>query len=379
MGQTTITPTATLPPSRSTIPIQSRETRSVNEVPVILRVPYEQWFVPPRCRTPRPEWFLDEGAVMIRVVQPEEAPVAYRVKSRPLPLYPEHGRDCDVRIFEGKFWWPLLHDNGRRFVEPAEFQRYAKEGLPLAVLAIDPSISVPTGRWPLILFDDGAARTVGESDKDLRWGYVQANRLRTAFCADKVLVEAGEPIFYAVPSRGGIEIEVGPSAWDRCGAYSAMGGPDRQQRREAARLGSAFGAGELDTALRSFSERGVGVHQNAELELLMSSSETGAAALLCGRALAEFIWQEAGREGFWTAALKNSVPAVAGAGAPFATAEDLVHRDVLEQISASRDPVILREFFREAQDARDILTRWKSLGISGFAAKDEVALALLAD
>ncbi|MGO4510170.1 hypothetical protein AB4Z51_24450 [Bradyrhizobium sp. 2TAF36] len=350
----------------------------MNEVPLTIRVPYEQWFVPRRCRTMRPDWFMDQRPVMIPLVEPEEAPIAYRIKSNPLPLAPDECRDYAVRVLDEKFWWPLSRSDGKGFVSPAEFSQAAATGLPQAVLAIDPSISVPTGRWPLNLFDQGSVRSVGESDRELRWGYVQANRLRLAFCGNQVLVEAGEPVFYAVPSRGGVEIDVGPSAWDRCKQRDELPGPDRQQRREAARKGLAFGLGEVEGGLRVLADNGFGVHRTADIEILICASETGAAALLCARALAEFLWEEAGHDGFWTDALKRSVRAIANSGAPGASAQDLVHRDVLEQIAWSNDTVVLREYFKEVRAARDILARWKVLGISGFAAKDDAALALLA-
>jgi hypothetical protein len=66
------------------------------------RLPYEQWHVPPRCRTMRPDWFLDEDAVMINVIEPEEAAVAYRVRSDALPLDPDGGHDYAIRSFGGK-------------------------------------------------------------------------------------------------------------------------------------------------------------------------------------------------------------------------------------------------------------------------------------
>lgn len=245
-------------------------------------------------------------------------------------------------------------------------------------MAIDPSISVPSGRWPLKLFDEDSVRSVGESDKELRWGYVQASRLRLAFCGNQVLVEAGEPIFYAVPSRGGLEICVGPSAWDRCKQRGELPGPDRQKRREAARQGLAFGFGELDSGLRVLADNGIGVHQSADIEILSCASETGAASFLCARALAEFLWEEAGHEGLRADVLKRSVRAIADSGLPKASAHDLVHRDVLEQIATSGNAIVAREYFNEVRAARDILARWKVLGISGFAPKDEAALALFA-
>jgi hypothetical protein len=51
---------------------------------------------------------------------------------------------------------------------------------------------------------------------------------------------------------------------------------------------------------------------------------------------------------------------------------------VLEQVAASKDSAVVRGFFREIRDARDILARLNSLGDVGFAPEDEAALANLA-
>jgi hypothetical protein len=355
-----------------------RKGESVIEAPVLLRIPYEQWFVPPRCRAMRAEWFMDEGAVMVRVVDPEDAPIAYRFRpGSPSPDH-DHENEYAVRIHQGNFWWPLSWGDGKFRLGPVEFKIFAAKGLPLAVAAIDPSISVPLRRWPLRLFDANSARSVGSSDKGYRWGWANSNALRVMFCGNEVLVEAGEPVFYAVPCRGGVEIDVGPSAWDRWNERRAMPGPDREQRRDCARRGLAFGVEELENELRILADRGTNARRGIQVETIRSEGSAHAAALLCARALAEFLWEEAGRHGFWTDALRQSVPALANAGEPNASPEDLRHRDVLEQIAATKNTVIVREFAREIRDARDILARWRALGITGFAAADEAAIALLA-
>lgn len=79
----------------------------MKEVPQKLRTPYAQDFVPRGCRNMRMGWFLDEGAVMIGDIEPDEAPVAYRVQSKSLPLDPGGLGQYVIRSFEGKLWWPL--------------------------------------------------------------------------------------------------------------------------------------------------------------------------------------------------------------------------------------------------------------------------------
>jgi hypothetical protein len=145
----------------------------MKQMPMKLRIPYEQWSLPSRCRTMRPSWFLDEDAVMVGVVEPEEAQVAYRVQAKPLPLDPDRGRDYVIRAFEDKLWWPLPYPGGPS-LSPVEFKMLAASGIPLPVLAIDPSISPPLSRWPYTLFEEQSVRRVGDSDQGQRW--VWANR-----------------------------------------------------------------------------------------------------------------------------------------------------------------------------------------------------------
>jgi hypothetical protein len=219
----------------------------MKETPLKLRIPYAQSFIPPRGRKMRTAWFLDEDAVMIRAIEPDEAPVAYRVGSKPLPLDPGARREYAIRSFEGKLWWPLSWHEGPA-MNSGQFAVIAAQGIPIAVLAIDPSIAVPLRCWPLGLFGKDPVREEGDSDKGERWAWAQRNATRVVFCGGEVLVEAGEPVFYALPYQGGVDIEIGPSAWDRRNERHAMPGPDREQRRDCARRGLAFGIDELEKA-----------------------------------------------------------------------------------------------------------------------------------
>ena len=149
----------------------------MKETPLKLRIPYAQSFIPPRGRKMRTAWFLDEDAVMIRAIEPNEAPVAYRVGSKPLPLDPGAGREYAIRSFEGKLWWPLSWDEGPA-MDSGQFAVIAAQGIPIAVLAIDPSIAVPLRCWPLGLFGKDPVREEGDSDKGERWAWAQRNATR---------------------------------------------------------------------------------------------------------------------------------------------------------------------------------------------------------
>jgi hypothetical protein len=318
----------------------------------------------------RRDWFLDEGAVMIGDIEPDEAPVAYRVQSKSLPLDPGGLRQYVIRSFEGKLWWPLSWP-GAPGLHREQFAYLAAEGRPVAVLAIDPSICTPLQQWPYREIGAFQVRRTGASDKGERWAWAHRNALRVVFCGDEVLLECGEPVFYAVSCPGGVKVEIGPAAWDRWNESHALPGPDRAERIDCARRGLAFGLDEFETEVRILTDRGNGVHLRTEIETVHPCHRPDTAALLCERALAEFLWEEARRQEYWTEPLRGNVPAIAGGGEPDST---LVHRQVLEQLAACKGPA-MREFFRELRAARDILHRLNSLASGRLSEEDDAALA----
>ena len=351
----------------------------MKEVPLTLQIPYAQDYVPRKCRKMQTAWFLDEGAVMIRVIEPDEAPVAYRVRSRSLPLDPSQLRQYEIRCFEGKFWWPI---SGRKLNRPdwvrpemhrEDFAWLAANGVSVAVLAIDPSICIPLEQWPSGQFGEVRFRTAGESDKGQRWGWAHRNALRIVFCEDEVLLECGEPLFYAVPCAGGVEIKIGPAAWDRWNAPHVLPGPDRVERLACARQGSAFGLDEFDTEIQILTDRGNGVRLGDEVETVHEHPPRATAALLCERALAEFLREEARQEGYWAELLQRKVPATVADDKPGST---LDYRPILEQLAACSGPD-MREFAAELRAARAILHRLNSFERERNSAEDEAALERL--
>jgi hypothetical protein len=254
-----------------------------------------------------------------------------------------------------------------------DFADLAAEGISVAVLAIDPSICIPLQHWPYREFGTVPSRSAGECDKGQRWAWAHRNALRVVFCGDDVLLECGEPVFYAVPCPGGVEIKIGPSAWDRWNEPHVLPGPDRAERLGCARQGLAFGLDEFDTETRILTDRGNGVQLGDEIETIHPHHGHNTAPLLCERALAEFLRDEARQEGYWTETLRRNVPATAVDDEPDST---LVHRQVLEQLAACSG-LAMREFAPELRAARDILARLNSFGGEQLSAEDFTALARL--
>ena len=201
-----------------------------------LRIPFTQEFVRKRCRNTETERFWDEGQVLVSTVEPEAAPVAYRVSDTDaLAERRLHGSSYSVRSFKGSLWWPLIGSRG--FVEIEDFVRLAGEGDEGALLAVDPSIETPLDVSPLcpnVYFEQNLWRTMGNSTIGERWARAHRGASRMMFCEGTVYVEAGEPIYYLVhsPVRGDFDVAVGPSALDRRGT-TAVGVPGPSASDEA--------------------------------------------------------------------------------------------------------------------------------------------------
>ena len=170
----------------------------MNEVIFRVRIPYQHKFIRRGRRKIESDWFLDDGAISVRDIAPEFAPVAYRIEPGELDSIPLD-RPYDVRYFEGSLWWPLLSIEGP--IVATRFIELAGKGCAAVLLAIDPSIPVPYREWPLKAFGDFAVRTEANpvTTKDERWAWTRRNALRVIFCGGVVLLEAGEPIAYRTP------------------------------------------------------------------------------------------------------------------------------------------------------------------------------------
>jgi hypothetical protein len=135
----------------------------------------------------------------------------------------------------------------------------------------------------------------------------------------------------------------------------------------------AFGLDEFDTETGILTDRGNGVQLGNEIKTVHPHHGRNTAPLLCERALAEFLRDEARQEGYWTETLRRNVPATAVDDEPGST---LVHRQVLEQLPACSGPA-MREFAPELRAAHDILARLNSLGREQLSKEDFAALARL--
>jgi hypothetical protein len=135
-----------------------------------------------------------------------------------------------------------------------------------------------------------------------------------------------------------------------------------------------IGLDEFDTEIPILTDRGNGVRLGDEIETVHRHHRRNTAPLLCERALAEFLRDEARQEGYWTETLRRNVPATAVDDEPGST---LVHRQVLEQLAACSGRPAMKEFAPELLAARDILARLNSFGREQLSKEDFAALARL--
>lgn len=347
--------------------------------PVRLRIPYTQEFVRKRCRNTETERFWDEGWVTIDTVEPDAAPVVYRVsETDALAERRDHGSCYAVREYRGSLWWPLVGVDG--FVGSADLLRLLPEGHQGALLAIDPTIETPLNvshLSPDTYFERNPYKTMGASDRDERWARAHRGAREIFFCDGKVYAEAGEPIFYLVhvPTKGMLGLEVGPASLGRQGTLAiAVPGPTTWTRAESARRGTAYAIGEVAEELRLQLDRGNSIFSNPQIEVVQPRHLPDTAALLCARALSEFLWSEARRKGYWTDALRRSVPILAATRDAVAPMGDPPHREVLDQLASSKDQAVRNEFFEEIRSARDVLRRLRAFGHGMLEAEDETAL-----
>lgn len=348
---------------------------------VKLSIPYTQEFVRKRCRNTETVRFWESGHVAIDTIEPDAAPVAYRVSEDGLAERRDHGSCYVVRSYRGSLWWPLIGTEG--FVGSADLLRLLPNRHEGALLAVDRTIQTPLDVSPLspdAYFERNPYRTMGASDRDERWARVHRGARQIFFCDGNVYVEAGEPIFYLVhtPTKGMLGVAIGAAALGRRGTPAiGIPGPTLWSRVESARRGSAYSIEEIADEIRLQLDRGNSVYNDPKIDVALELHRPDTAAFLCARVLAEFLWSEARRHGYWTDALRRSVPILARTQDADATTEHLPHLEVLKQLTSSADPAVRNEFFNEIRDARDVLRRLRAFGHGTLAEADDDALALL--
>jgi hypothetical protein len=201
----------------------------------------------------------------------------------------------------------------------------------------------------MLIREDKFVSTRMEQSKSAEW---DASRL--IFCGGHVLVDAGEPVWYAVhhaPTRT-FDLFVGHSNLDRPNTDGYFTpGPDRGVRLTSARLARAYGLDEFEARMRSLGGENE-IRRHSKI-IAMSNRSTASAANLCTRALAQYLWEIAWRY----PDLRKAMPSLANASNRKPPPEALPQRAMIQQLVSFEDPALTRSLSFLIADAQRILER----------------------
>lgn len=251
---------------------------------------YRVSYLPRRRRNRWRIYVSDTQPVEIAEVIPADAPVVYRIST----TLPGLLRTCEVRSFEGALLWPV-YDNDKPLT-PAAFMSMAKTNWIRASALLDPMRRTFSYRDAPSLqqFEETHfPRETDVSHRELQAKQAERDAAAIIFCANRVFVSAGDPIWYAVWDNSyKFDLVVGHSCLDRVYKDEPHGngfltcGPDRDQRIACGRESLAFGLGEFSWAMETIDELG---HFSKVCSKIVALSDyvPGTAAEFCVKATAQ--------------------------------------------------------------------------------------------
>lgn len=331
----------------------------MSDVVVTVMVPYRQCFIRYKHRRTERTGLWTEHRASVPLVEPQAAPIAYRI----VPVAGEHRKDsypgCAVRKFEGRFWWPLLDANGP--VASDDFISLAAKGSERVSLAFGCPLDMPYSAKRTL--DDFLAEhpkcRLRDSTLDGQVKLVEHGAARLVFCGGEVFIAAGQPVYYACESykTDDIEILAGPSSLDGApGAGYRLFGPNLDRRRMEAAEGFAYGTDELRKLQDLLAERKKSPRLVSRIETLLKD-DLDVAPQVCARALAERLWRGTASDSSWDHRwLRRYVPTLAKAGDPGASIDGLCHRRTLEEFVAV-DWTFTDQLSLDVSAAHEILRR----------------------
>jgi hypothetical protein len=338
------------------------------------RAEYVRW----GGRKTRPVYLTGTQPVEIVEVDPAEAPVAYRISSGE----PNYHEGNEVRSFNGSLWWPVS-DYGNPLAKSA-FLSLVTTDWERASRVLDPMHR--TYYLDAETFDEFLARTkVSDgkfaSDRELQAKQAEWDASRIIICGDQVLVDAGDPVWYAVLDEAAarVDLVVGHSDLDRShvdrphGAGFFTPGPDRNVRIACGRLSLVFGLEEISSALSTFTELGHEFRFVSEIVALSGHAPAPAAAAeLCVRASAQHL-----REIAWLKPdLRKAMPELADTSRADDRTDLRSDRSLLQKFVGLDVPALRRDHARWIAEARKVLDRLATH--EPLAEEDEAALGRLA-
>jgi hypothetical protein len=327
-------------------------------------LPYRVDFIPYRHRLPEKGAVWSRGAVEIREITPDAAPVSHRILGNDGEL------QAEVRYFEGEYWW-LLNDPDHP-ISVETFKSNAKEGDWYALNALD----VPFHHAKYRSEDDFFATKprLLSSEYEEQWKKAHRGASKMLFCDSRILVEAGPPNYYGIrETRSAMSIMVGPSSLERIRSDDPLFGPDVREGIWSAQQGLAFEAQEFEREKPYLESRADAVDILFHIEDVLQVPVQPTAPRKCARALAMVLWQAR------TTRLRECLPSLASADQDECPEDPALHRALVEEFAVLDLDIIIISFTERPDDAREILRRLDLVGYPALSDEQEAALANLED
>lgn len=334
------------------------------------RFAYRRHYVPKGHQKLRRVDVNGECHVTISEVEPDAAPVSYKISSLDKPQ-----ESHEVRSYAGSLWWPIYSASGP--LKASDFRDLTETNWEVASAILDPLHRTYKfhGVTEQEFFENLEIRKdKGSSTFDQQSAGANRDASRMLFCQGRVLVEGGDPVWYFIPredARDGVKLVAGPSSLDRRAAAGYfMPGPDRHVRLGCAWRGHAFGLAEIEAAKEVWTEHDPTIHEKSEIEAT-TDRPAASAANLCARALAEHLWDIA----WMHPDLRKAMPAIANASHPNPAPETLPYWEMLRQLISLKDNYLRRNLSHLILSARAILGRLDAAECQPLAEEDDAALA----
>jgi hypothetical protein len=336
------------------------------------RFGYRRHYIPKGHQKLRWVDLNDECDVTVSDVEPDAAPVAYKIS-----LLDKSPESHEIRSYAGSLWWPVYGASGP--LRASDFRALTETNWDIASAILDPLHR--TYRFHGVneheFFKGLEIReNKGQSTFEQQFASAHRDASRMLFCKGHVLVEGGDPVWYFVPrkdARDGVDLVAGPSSLDRREAAGYFTpGPDRHVRLASAWRGHAFGLAEIEAAKEIWTEHEPAIHVKSEI-VARIDRPAASAADLCSRALAEHLWDIA----WMHPDLRKAMPAVAKASHPNPAPETLPYREMLQQLISLEDYYLRRNLSHLIGHAHEILGRLASVDCLPLTEEDDAALAAL--
>lgn len=321
-------------------------------------------FVPFRHRLPRQAGVWSNGAVEIREVTPESAPVSHRI------LGSDGQLQAEVRCFEGEYWWLLNDTDPPMSVERFKSLTHGGDWATLNALDVRFCYAKYSSEEEFLA---AKPRLLG-SEYEEQWKKANRGASKVLFCDSKVLVEVGPPNYYGIrETRSVISLEIGPASLERIRGDDPLFGPDIHTRRWAAQQGLAFEAQEFDREKPFLENRADCVDFLFRIEEVLQMPVPQIAPRKCARALATILWQ------FRAVPFAECLPSLVNADRNECPGDPALHRAILEEFAALDPEGRSYPFSERPDDAREILRRLDLVGDPALSDEDAAALASLED